>query len=171
MAKRVRLRVGDLVEIPIDDQRSCYGQVFDISQPGKFYFGVFDAAFSTGEPPESDAIARCDLLLVAETLDALLFHGRWHVVGNTGVQADVPYPWFRVAFGSEAKPYVANYSRTVIRPAQPHELALVDHRATFAPIILDQAVKARFGIGDWRPEFDQLTAAHVRYQAALFAST
>jgi hypothetical protein len=169
MARRAPLKVGDIIEIPIDEMHVGYGQIFDISQPGKFYMGVFDATYPHGESPDTREVASNELLFVGETLDALLFHGRWRIIGNASVTAEVPYPWYRVAVGAAGIPHVANYARTIVRPAEAHELALVDHRVTSAPIILENALKARHGIGDWRPEYDQLTIDHARQQAALFA--
>lgn len=165
------MKVGDIVEIPIDEARSGYGQIVELPFPGKFWLAVFERTGPQANPPELKDIVDAPVTLLGLTLDALLWHGRWHTIGHLEPTAPLPERWFQVAVGPQAEPHVMSESRGVVRPADAVERTLLRHRVTFAPIIIENALKAKNGIGPWRSEYDELTIEHVRQQARIVTNS
>ena len=100
------------------DGRSGYGQVAARygSSGGHFYFVVIHGAHSLDHEasvqPAHDQIA-----LLALSMDALLFHGHWAIVGHTSVPEDrIRWPEYKIATAPGVYD-VDDAMRTTTRPA------------------------------------------------------
>jgi hypothetical protein len=162
MGKRVRLKRGDIYRFDLDETRYGLGQVVE---PGAvFYTTVLRTPvlhdFSI------DEIDTGDILLCGWTMDALLFHGRWHVVGNLPVpDDDIPKPCSKV--GNEGKPWISDFRAKLLRPATPFEWESLDYHRSHAPIRYQNAFKAHHGLIPVEPQYDAIGIEHVRAQAAI----
>jgi hypothetical protein len=162
MGKRVRLKRGDIYRFDLDEARYGLGQVVE---PG----GVFYTTVLRSPVPHDfviDQIDTTDILLCGWTMDALLFHGRWHIVGNSPVpDREIPKPCSKMRNGG--KPWISDFRATLLRSATPQEWEQLDQHSSHAPIIYQNAFKAHHGAAPKEPYYDIIGIEHVRAQAAI----
>lgn len=160
MALRVKARVGDIFQIPIDDTRVGYGQV--VMQPDKssLFICIYSIRTRPGEQPDLDAVVQSEILLAGNTFDARIWHGYWPVVGNIEPNmATIALPNYKEGLPGRAN--VENLDRTRRRPATKEEEQILPFRSYVAPIRFEKALKALAGIGEWRPEHEDLKYERV----------
>ena len=159
MTRKPKAAVGDIFQIPLDEARVAYGQVVAINTgPGPLYVIIFGRAWPRESNPDPAAIVADKIELVAPTMDALIWHGRWPIVGNLHPDLTrVPFPSYRITIGSADRWYVESFDHKRRRPAQPAELERLTNPTSFAPIRLQNAIAAVHRLGPWDPAFDELT--------------
>jgi len=97
-----------------------------------------------------------DIALLALSMDALLHHGHWEVVGHREVDpALLPWPAFKEAV-SPGEFHVVDHTGERRRPATAQESNEFPFRSVAAPIILERALQAIHGLADWDPQDDKL---------------
>lgn len=155
----VRIRSGDVFEVPAPDGRLGYGQV--IKDGSVIYVVIFRDLY--GSQPDLLDILESDPLLVGWTVDSLMYHGRWKVVGNKPPILDrVPFPSYKVRVdGVEC---VRDFAGDTHRAATPKEWELLDEKTTVAPIRYQNALFAHHGLGEWKPYYDDLTVEYARHR-------
>jgi hypothetical protein len=152
---KVKVKVGDVFQIPIDSARVGYGQV--IMQPEKnvLFICVFAATRPPNAMPDLDEIVRSDILLAGNTFDAKFNHGHWPIVGNvTSNLAEIELPNYKSGKGDTA--VVETLDRSRRRPATKQEEQLLPFRTYTAPVGFELAIKAIAGVGDWLADYDDL---------------
>lgn len=155
--RSIRAAAGDIFEIPLPDGRSGYGQI--IIDGDELYVAVFRDLYSA--LPDLDELVENDILLVGWTADALIYHGRWKIVGNRPpIVARVPFPSYKVSLSG--KPYVHDFAGKNRRPATAEEWQLLDYKTNVAPIRYQKAFLAYHGIGEWLQYYKELTVEHAR---------
>lgn len=159
--KRVKLRAGDVFEMPLDDGRLGYGVV--IVGGGVLYVIILRTLHSHRPRPEvlhADPIA-----LVGWTMDALIYHGRWSIVfSGYPSREDVPYPNWKVRVHDSAKQtsiQTTDFTGRVLGPATPEEIELLDNQSSRSPIAYQDALEALHRIRPWRPDYDRLTPEYL----------
>ncbi len=162
-AKRSRpcLDLGDVFTIPLDDERVGYGQIVDRwgKSGGHFYFAVFDGVHPADAEPDLDAVLAEPLALLGLSMDALLLHGHWRVVGHREVDtAAVPWPAYKEGVSPRVFD-VVDYTGQRRRRATPEEAEALPFRAVVAPIVIEDALKALHGLKNWNPAYDKLRPA------------
>ncbi|TMF42432.1 MAG: hypothetical protein E6I23_13550 [Chloroflexi bacterium] len=163
MVRRPKARIGDVFQIPLDSGRVCYGQVVAVnSGPGPLYVVVFHRVWPLDAKPDMTAIVTDEIALVAPTLDALIWHGKWPVVGNRTPDLNrVPFPAYRITVGSADNWFVETFDFRRRRLPEPGELEKLTNPFSVAPIRLQKAIGAINGLEPWDPTWDQLTYASV----------
>lgn len=168
--KRPELRVGDIFSIPIEKkERVGYGQIAASWGEGHYYFAVFDRTYPVDEEPEIDQIVSTPVVLLALSLDALLFHKHWRVVGHRDVdEAAIPFPAYKEGVSPPGTFDVVDYTGTRRRVATDDEVDRLPFRKVVAPIRVEKALRALHGAEAWdesydalRPVDEDLTAAAV----------
>jgi Immunity protein 26 len=167
--RRLKLRVGDVFSIPVDDDRVGYGQIVSTwgESGGQFYFAVFDGAYPSDEEPDFEAVLANPVILLALSMDALLVHGHWQVFGNAEVDLDrIPWPAYKEGVSPPGAFDVVDASGQRRRSAADDEAARLPFRTVVAPIRVEKAFRALNGTEPWdeaydalRPVDDELTAA------------
>lgn len=129
---RLTLRIGDVFTIPIDqelgvpcripanERRVGVGQIVAAPDPqsmGTFWVVVFDRAYRQGEVPEPSVATGAKRLTRKLTMDALLYHGHWKIIGNAPV-------------------------RRRLRPLSPGNID-----RSYSPMHLENELKDRYGAG------------------------
>ena len=158
----ITAQVGDVFLIPIDDGRNGVGQVV-ANWKGELYIAVYDLALSD---PIVDAriVLGQTPLFVALSLDAKLWHGHWPIIGNVHESVSrIPQPVFKVFV--EGVTYVESRDRSLLRPASRDEAEGLRFRNVVAPVRLQNALNAHFGLGEWLSQYDDL-----RFEYALESS-
>jgi hypothetical protein len=99
--------------------------------------------------------------LVGWTLDALIHHGEWRVVGHISPIAErVPFPSYKVRVKGVS--YVHDFNEKYHRRATAEEWELLENKTTVAPIRYQNALLAHHGFGEWRSDYESLTVEHAR---------
>jgi hypothetical protein len=155
--RSTRVRSGDIFEIPLSDCRLGYGQI--IIDGNVLYVAVFRNIYPA--LPDLDELINSDILLVGWTVDALIQHGDWKIVGNRQPIVDrVPLPSYKVSLNGAR--YLHDFSGNDRRPATDDEWELLDYKTTVAPIRYQKALLAHHGLVEWLQEYEHLTAEHAR---------
>lgn len=156
------VRAGDIFEILAPDGRRGYGQV--ILAGSVIYVVVFRDLFV--ERPSLSALADEDLLLVGWTLDALIHHGEWKIVGHRPpIAARVPFPSYKVRVNGV--PHVHDFHGKNYRTASGKDWDLLENKTTVAPIRYQNALLAHHGFGEWRNDYELLTVEHARRRVLI----
>lgn len=165
MAEKVRAKVGDIFQIPIDDTRVGYGQVVVQPEKNVLFVCAFAATTRPGEQPDLEIILRSEILLAGNTFDAKIWHGHWPVVGNEppNMQA-IALPNYKEGLPGEA--FIESLDMKRRRRATLEEERLLPFRAYVAPVRFENAMKALFGIGDWLATYEDLKYERVRQSSS-----
>lgn len=157
MARGKRLHVGDVFTIPLDDERVGYGQIVRAQGQGHYYFAVFEGAYPRKEEPGLDAVLEGELALLALSLDALLYHDHWQIVGKREVNsAMVRWPAYKEGVSPPGTFEVVDYTGERRRKATEAEAEELPFRAVVAPIRVEKALRALHGLEDWNDAYDEL---------------
>jgi hypothetical protein len=124
---------------------------------GHFFVGVFRSAYSH-ENVSVGRITGEEFALVALTLDALLFHGHWAVVGQAEVDERILRSRDYKIATAPGVYEVEDAFGTVTRAANGRDVALLPFRTVVAPIRVQHAFEALNGQRDWLREYDALRA-------------
>lgn len=158
----IQVNVGDVFLVPLDDENGALGQLVS-DYKGELYVAIFGQKIATQDLDPRRVIGQ-EPIFLALTLDAKLFHGDWPIVGNVQENlADFPQPAFKVRQSGVA--YIESRDRSVSRPAAPAEAEILRYRSVSSPAVIEKAVQAHFGIGDWTPHYDEFPADYA-YQSA-----
>jgi hypothetical protein len=157
--KRLRLNVGDVFCIPVDEERVGYGQIVAqwSESGGHFYFAIFDSLYPVDEVPDLESIASSSLVLLALSMDALLFHEHWRVVGHREVdEASIPWPAYKEGVSPPGTFDVVDHTGTRRRRAAEDEIECLPFRKVVAPIRVEKALRALHGKEVWDEAYDAL---------------
>jgi hypothetical protein len=152
-ASAIKIGTGDFFEIPLSNGQFGYGQVV---VEGKVFYVIIFRNIYTSRPPLEE-LQDGELLLVGWTVDALIYAGRWLIIGNRKpALTKVPFPSYKVVVAG--KEHIHDFDGTNYRPAEASELEVVDYKTTVAPIRYQRALAAHHGLGEWQEEYSRLTA-------------
>ena len=169
--KSKRFEVGDVFSIPIDDERLAYGQLVASwrSSGGHFYVAVFERIYRRDEEPSLDAVVREPLALLALSMDALLVHGHWQVVGRQDVDPTrIPWPAYKEGIMPPGTFDVVDHTGERRRRATDDEAETLPFRSVVAPIRLEKAIRALHGMEPWDDVYERLRpVAEDQTSAAL----
>ena len=155
----IKPKVGDVFLIPLDESSAAGGHVVSIREGEELYLAVFDQRLSLNEINPILAIGGVPVLL-ALSFDAKFWHGNWPIIGNQGSPVgQYPQPNFKIKHTGVMS--LESRDKTVRRPATPDELEILKYRSVATPIIIEDAIKAHFGIGQWDEGNDELLAEYA----------
>ena len=153
----INVKVGDIFEIPILYGRRGFGQV--IVAGDVLYVVIFENLYP--DVPDLDQLIGSSLLFAGWTLDALLFHGRWRIVGNRPPDMQrVPFPSYKVLI--DGKMHVYDFQSRDYRLATREDNEVLELKTTVAPIRYQNALIAHHGMAKWDPDYDKLTIEHAK---------
>jgi hypothetical protein len=124
---------------------------------GHFFVGVFRSAYSH-ENVSVERITGEEFALVALTLDALLVHGHWGLVGQAEVDEGILRSRAYKIATAPGVYEVEDAFGTVTRLATARDVALLPFRTVVAPIRVQHAFEALHGHRDWLRDYDALRA-------------
>lgn len=163
MVKRPKARIGDVFQIPLHPGQVGHGQVVAVnSGPGPLYVVIFRRAWPLDAQPDIRNIVADEIALVAPTMDALIWHGKWPLVGNLAPELDrVPFPAYRITVGAADRWFVETFDHARRRLPNPGELEKLTNPTSVAPIRLQRAIRAINGLEPWDPTWNELTYESV----------
>lgn len=163
----IQVKVGDVFLVPLDGRSWALGQLVS-DYKGELYVAIFGQKLATREVAPYSVVDQ-EPVFLALTLDAKLFHGNWPILGNVQENlASFPQPVFKVRHSGVV--HIESRDRTVNRPASAAEAGILRYRSVSSPAVVEKAVQAHFGIGEWSPHYDDFPAAYAFESARLLAA-
>jgi Immunity protein 26 len=166
---RVKLVVGDVFTVPLDDRRFGLGQVVATYGKDAYFFALFEPAFARDEQLDLEQAMRAPVALLALSLDAKIVAGDWVVLGNLTVAEDTPLPAYKEMVGGPERVDVVDFSGERRRRAERGEADWLPNRKIVAPVRLERALKAKHGLEPWNEMYAALEPSLVATTARLFA--
>jgi hypothetical protein len=157
--KRLKLAVGDVFRMPVDEQHVGYGQIVHRwgDSGGHYYFAIFAGVDPADSEPDLDDIVKRPVTLLALSLDALLWHGVWQVVGRRDVvPAAISWPAYKEGVSPQGSYEIVDYTGELRRPATEGEAEELPFRSIVALIRVQRAFLALNGVGEWDDAYDAL---------------
>ena len=150
--KRLKLKEGDIFTIPIDEQTQGYGQITKIPDKHSLIIAVFEGRSDKNKIPALEDIIKNQVLFYGFTTDALLFHGRWVIIGNvTSNLTSFIMPYFKLGLPSEPQTLI-NYKVETIRLATLEEAKLLNRHHSMSPMGYQKELQAYYGVIEWESD-------------------
>lgn len=150
--KRLRLKEGDVFTIPIDEVTHGYGQIVKMPDKYSFIMAVFEGRWDNEKTVSIEEIIKRKILFLGFSTDALLYHGRWVIIGNIiSNLLSITMPYFKLGLPSEPQKLV-NYKVEVIRLATPEEAKLLNYHHSMSPMGYQKELQAYYGVIKWESD-------------------
>jgi hypothetical protein len=155
------LKAGDLLSIPVDEDRIAIGHVIDQGQ--EIYLRVYQPLFSVGEVVPD--LSNIEVALIARTTDELIWHGRWTVIGWQEPPANVPRPPYVVDTPGGLR--LRTFHGGDLRPADEQDLATFGRQFSISNIKFCRVMRHIHGIEPYPDDFSRITYSVACKRAAL----
>ncbi len=164
--------IGDIFQIPIDENRVGYGQIMARKLgPNPDLVVVFDYISQASIVPtqkELLKIVETPILFIANTFDVLIENGRWKTIGNLKPNLErVPLPCYKMGSGHFGSVMVESYDGKKRRKAKKDEVAILDNRNSVSAMRVENVLKAKHGIVPWKPKYEQLMFERNKRQSEI----
>lgn len=155
MAKKIKVKLGDIFSIPLDGGKVGLGQVAGTYKGGELFIVVFEGCWDSDDVPPVGEVVNLPIVLASLSLDALLWHGHWQILGNYVANFElIRYPVFKIDTLLSAE--IEDVEGQKIRKATKKEIQLLPYRTTVAPIRIEKAFKAINGLEEWQESYNEL---------------
>lgn len=133
-------KIGDIFSLKLDDEKYCYGQI--INKKGKsIYVSIFSSLYSE-DNIDLDKVRDDKVIIVAQTFPALIKHGLWKVVGNSGVRFDKTlFPSYKIET-NDGTGLVEFGSHEVVQMLNAEESTRYKYEKFYSPIIVHKAAQS-----------------------------
>lgn len=157
----MKLRVGDIFNVKLDDNTLGYGQIVALPSKNTLIIAMFDIRSDQSIEIPLDSICNATIIFLGYSLDAKLYHKHWVIIGNnTSNLESIFLPVNRLGTPPNDI-YLTNFKGDIIREATPDEFEKLRYKTVVAPIRFENALKAFFGIIEWNDDFNDLLYKHV----------
>lgn len=151
--------VGDVFLIPLDQNSAVGGLLLAVRDSAELYIAVFNRRILRNEADLKTAICG-DPVLLTLTFDAKLFHGDWPVIGSL-VESVSHYPEVNFKVKHAGVMSIESRDKLKRRPATSAELQVLEYRSVASPAIIEDAIRAHFGIGEWSESYEKRRAEYA----------
>jgi Immunity protein 26 len=156
----MKLRVGDVFTIPIDNIRVGFGQLISMPNKDSLIIAVFDFSCLKENEYFMDKICESEIIFLGYTLDAKLYHKHWVIIGNyTNNINNIYLPYFKI--GSPPNIHITNYKGESIRRAENSEFDSFNYLSIVAPIRYENALKAHNNLMEWDDVYNDLLYSYT----------
>lgn len=157
MAKRFKIKTGDIFTIPIKDEVFGLGQIaYMPSHRHNFIMIVFDKKYNSKEDIRFDDLSNQKILFLAYTVDAKLYNKHWEIIGNTITNlSEVKFPCYKLGLPNDDYPdgaRLVDYKGNVLANIDREIFDKLLFETEVGPIRFENALKAYFGLQEWIPE-------------------
>lgn len=141
MAKRIKVKEGDIFTIPISESKVGLGQIIFVDKYGyNLYVIIFKEDFNTPLNSNELSIDKLTPFLIGGTMDARIYHGMWEIIGSKNISSShILKPNFII--GTDSK-RVESFEGKYLREASPEDLKRFDYRSSRAPIAFENLLKS-----------------------------
>jgi hypothetical protein len=152
----MKLKVGDIFTIPIDENRNGIGQILSIPNKDSFIIIIFDLIREKGLLLENLDLNSCNIVFLGYTLDAKLYHKHWLIIGNSNENISSVYlPYYKLGTPPDDI-FITNYKGERIRKALLNEFEKLNYQSVVAPVRYETALKAHFNLAEWEDRYNDL---------------
>jgi hypothetical protein len=152
-------KIGDVFLIPLDEEFAAGGHVIATRENEELYLAVFGQRVRRDETDLGIAIAGKPVLLTL-SFDAKFSNGDWPIIGNlVDFIERYPEPAFKIKHAGEMSIESRDKSRR--RPVTADEAKMLQYRSVASPAIVQDAIRAHFGIGEWSESYDKRRAEYA----------
>lgn len=142
-------QLGSVLRIPIREKTFALGQVLFTGTA--FYLGI--------DPTERTQVGvvcdeELDLRMFSWTNDGELYRGGWRILDVCSLQETEPFPEYRVVINGSL--CVESFDKSSVRPFIGGADDDLSTRKIRSPLILQDAVQAYCGVGEWLANYDAL---------------
>lgn len=157
--------VGDVFLVPLDEISAAGGHVIAIRENEELYVAILDRRLRRSESDPEVAIAGNPVLLTL-SFDGKLSNGEWPIIGNLAEAIErYPHPAFKIKHAGTMS--IESRDKNVRRPATVDELEVLQNRSVASPMIIEDAIKAHFGLGEWNDSYDKRRAEYAAASSEL----
>lgn len=151
----MKLKTGDIFTIPVTEDEIGFGQIINIPNKNNFIIVVFKEIYAGKDWPSINEIIQNEILFLGYTLDALLYHKFWKIIGNkvSNLQA-IKLPYYKLGTPPDIR--IVNYKGDEIRKASKYEFDNLEYKTVVAPIRYENALKAYHKFANWESDFNEL---------------
>lgn len=154
MAKRFKIKEGDVFTIPISEEEVGLGQIAYLpSHKHNFMMIAFDKKFNIKEDISVDNLDQLKILLLGYTVDAKLYHKHWEIIGNnTSNLTKVKFPCYKLGLPNDDYPdgaKLVDHKGNILSAIDKDHFARLSYQTEVGPIRFQNALKAHFGYQDW----------------------
>lgn len=136
--RRANLRIGAVVRVPISPEHFGLALAVARIEPLLWYLAAYPGAFGNGTEPDLTEATRGTPIALTLTMDVLIRHGDWDVMGDAPVDySTVLLPAYKTTVAPD-RFVVCDYQGNVKRPATPTEIAELPYRVDSAPVSLEE---------------------------------
>ena len=149
--KKIKVSLGDLFTIPVNNELMTIGQVVYKGSTSDVYT-IYDYVYKQGE--SINDVTNSSILFIVNTVDTKLEDSEWKVVGNKKIPEALILPTYiaETLYGF----VVLDAGGKIIRHATENDVKCLSTLRSVSPVILEDAVKAKFGNEEWYPYLDNL---------------
>jgi hypothetical protein len=156
----MKLKPGDIFTIPISEEKSGFGQIIFIPNKNNFIIEVFEKVYTGHEWPSLKEIINDKILFFGYTMDALLYHKYWKIIGNDSSNLKkIKLPFYKLGTAPDYK--LVDYRGKVIGKINGDKFEKLSYQEIIAPIRYENALKAYYGLEEWRKDYDELLYQNV----------
>ena len=161
MTASVRAATGDIFKIPVSEDDCCYGRVVDRNQY-LLYLAVMEDVWKTELTPSISDLVSGNIVLAALSTDAMIWHGRWPIVGNdTRYLEKIVRPIYKLEYLKSNETKIVSMFGDEIQDADPDQARILKNQKVVAPIRLGNAAKALNGFGEWLDKYEDLRYSSI----------
>lgn len=158
-------RVGDVFLIPLDDASAVGGHVIAIRENEELYVAIMGRRLPRNENDPEVAIGGEPVLLTL-SFDAKLSNSDWPIIGNLADAVDrYPHPAFKIKHAGTMS--IESRDKSVRRPATKDELDVLQNRSVASPMIIEDAIRAYFGLSEWSESYNKRRAEYAAVSSEL----
>ncbi len=149
--KKVKVKIGDIFSIRIDENRFSYGQVLSIGTICDFLI-IFDLV--SNEHPPVKEIPKGKIVFLVPTVVSRIEDGLWEVLGNESTPA-IHFPHYKeeVEEGYQLIDYLGNIINS---EKEIFELDKLKELESWSPSSVENVARARFLGAEWNCYYDDL---------------
>lgn len=158
MAKKFNIILGDIFTIPLGNGEFGFGHVVTDynKRSGGFMMAVYDLKLEDANNLVFAHFGETNLLLLGFTFDAKIYHKDWQIIGNFTENIErIKMPYFRLGLPSD-NAQIVNYKGEILSEIDDSTFEKLRYKSEIAPIRYENALKAHYGIQEWKDDYDKL---------------
>ena len=147
----MKLKEGDIFSISVGDKGYGIGQIVKIPNKESLSIVIYKELLSNLDKVELSKIVKNSTpLFFGNTFDAKFYHKHWKILGNDKTSLDrLKLPYYKI--GSFLM-YVEDFDKKKVKRASKQEKKKLMVRKYVAPVRLENALLAHYGLKKWEDE-------------------
>lgn len=158
MAKRIKLNIGDIFSIPINENEVGIGQIISEhdSLSGGFIIAIYPFRTNKNDLIDSTEVVNSQPLFLGYTFDSLIkVLPKWKIIENYKDNLiKIKFPYHKIL--SNGKMVLENHKEEKVALITETIFNKLSNKTELAPIRYENALKAYFGLQEWKDDYDEL---------------